>query len=75
MAVVRQGARFGLFTRQGNGRDKPGQSAPLPWITGAVLIFERGVGRHIGFAVGQDDNAFHVLGGNQSNAVTVARMD
>ena len=43
-------------------------------ITGAVLIFERGVGGHVGFAVGQDDTSFYVLGGNQSAAVTVARI-
>jgi len=42
---------------------------------GAVLVFERpGGGGHVGFAVGQDDTALHVLGGNQSNAVTVARI-
>ena len=43
-------------------------------ITGAVLIFERGVGGHVGFAVGQDDTHFYVLGGNQSDAVTVAHV-
>ena len=43
-------------------------------ITGAVLIFERGQGGHVGFAVGQDDTHFYVLGGNQSVAVTIARI-
>jgi uncharacterized protein (TIGR02594 family) len=43
-------------------------------ILGAVLIFERGSGGHVGFAVGQDDTHFFVLGGNQSDAVTVARI-
>ena len=43
-------------------------------ITGAVLIFERSVGGHVGFAVGQDDTSFYVLGGNQSDAVTVAHV-
>jgi hypothetical protein len=37
-------------------------------------VFERGSGGHVGFAVGQDGTALHVLGGNQSNAVTVARI-
>jgi uncharacterized protein (TIGR02594 family) len=41
---------------------------------GAVLVFERGSGGHVGFAVGQDSASFYVLGGNQSNAVTVARI-
>ena len=43
-------------------------------ITGAVLIFARQSGGHVGFAVGQDDTSFFVLGGNQSDAVTVARI-
>lgn len=42
---------------------------------GAVVVFSRGSGGHVGFAVGQDADALHVLGGNQSNAVTVARID
>ena len=43
-------------------------------VTGAVLIFERGSGGHVGFALGQDDTYFFVIGGNQSDAVTVARI-
>ena len=43
-------------------------------ITGAVLIFERNSGGHVGFAVGQDDTHFYVLGGNQSDAVTITRV-
>lgn len=42
---------------------------------GAVLVFERGPSSgHVGFAVGQDAGNYFVLGGNQSNAVTVARI-
>lgn len=41
---------------------------------GAVLSFARGDGGHVGFAVGADASAFEVLGGNQSNGVTVARI-
>ncbi|MFD2105891.1 peptidoglycan-binding protein [Tabrizicola soli] len=44
--------------------------SPIP---GAVLVFARGSGGHVGFAMGQDGTHFHVLGGNQSDAVTVAR--
>ena len=43
-------------------------------IVGAVPIFKRGQGGHVGFAVGQDDMNFFVLGGNQSDAVTIARI-
>lgn len=41
---------------------------------GAVVVFSRGSGGHVGFAVGEDSYALHVLGGNQSNAVTIARI-
>lgn len=45
---------------------------------GAVLTFWRGSRSgwqgHVGLYWGEDDAAFHVLGGNQSNAVTVTRV-
>jgi uncharacterized protein (TIGR02594 family) len=45
---------------------------------GAVLVFWRGSpggwAGHVGFYWGEDDAAFHVLGGNQSDAVTVTRV-
>jgi uncharacterized protein (TIGR02594 family) len=41
---------------------------------GSVLVFSRGSGGHVGFAMGQDDAHFYVLGGNQSDAVTIARI-
>ncbi len=43
-------------------------------VVGAVLVFARGSGGHVGFALGQDDTHFYVLGGNQSDAVTIARV-
>lgn len=47
-------------------------------VFGATLVFWR-VSRtswqgHVGFYHGEDDTHFHVLGGNQSNAVTVTRV-
>ncbi|MDD1452673.1 TIGR02594 family protein [Sphingomonas sp. H160509] len=41
---------------------------------GAVLVFKRPGGGHVGFYVGEDATAYHVLGGNQSNAVNVTRI-
>jgi uncharacterized protein (TIGR02594 family) len=45
---------------------------------GAVLVFWRGskagTSGHVGFYVGEDWAAFQVLGGNQGNAVSVARV-
>lgn len=42
---------------------------------GAIAVFERsGGGGHVGFLVGQDRTAFHVLGGNQGDSVSVVRI-
>jgi len=43
-------------------------------IVGAVLVFSRGSGGHVGFAIGQNDTHLYVLGGNQSDAVSIARI-
>ena len=43
-------------------------------VIGAVLIFARRSGGHVGVAVGQDDTHFFILGGNQSDSVTVTRI-
>jgi uncharacterized protein (TIGR02594 family) len=47
---------------------------PVKPMLGAVLVFERQGGGHVGFYVGEDATAYHVLGGNQSDAVTIARI-
>ena len=41
---------------------------------GAILVFDRADGGHVGFAVAQDATHYHVLGGNQSNAVNIMRI-
>jgi uncharacterized protein (TIGR02594 family) len=43
-------------------------------MLGDVLTFTRKSGGHVGFYVGEDDTAYHVLGGNQGNKVSVARI-
>lgn len=47
-------------------------------VLGAVLVFWRnspGSGQgHVGFYRGEDDKAFHVLGGNQSDTVNTTRV-
>jgi hypothetical protein len=40
----------------------------------AVLVFERPGGGHVGYYFGEDATAYHVLGGNQGDAVTIARI-
>jgi uncharacterized protein (TIGR02594 family) len=43
-------------------------------IPGAVLVFQRLGGGHVGFYVGEDADAYHVLGGNQSDSVSITRV-
>ena len=41
---------------------------------GAILVFDRDGGGHVGFYWAEDDTHFHVLGGNQGDAVSVVRI-
>lgn len=50
-----------------------GRKLEVP-ATGAILVFSRTGGGHVGFYAGEDADAYHVLGGNQSDAVTIARV-
>lgn len=56
---------------------KFGRSIPGPQI-GAVAVFWRGSKDgwqgHVGIVVGHDKTHLHILGGNQSNSVSVARV-
>ncbi len=46
-----------------------------PAMLGDVLVFRRpGGGGHVGLYAGEDEGAFHVLGGNQSDTVSIARL-
>lgn len=44
-------------------------------MLGDVLTFRRDGGGHVGLYVGEDDQCYHVLGGNQSNAMNVTRIE
>lgn len=41
---------------------------------GAINVFSRKGGGHVGFYLGEDRDAIHLLGGNQSNKVSIARV-
>lgn len=44
-------------------------------MLGDVITFNRpGGGGHVALYVGEDASAYHVLGGNQGNAVTISRV-
>jgi uncharacterized protein (TIGR02594 family) len=45
-----------------------GQRLTVPTI-GAIMVFSRAGGGHVGFYVGERTNAYRILGGNQSDAV------
>jgi uncharacterized protein (TIGR02594 family) len=42
-----------------------------PPAVGAVVVFKRSGGGHVGFLVGESPANYYVLGGNQSNAVNI----
>lgn len=44
---------------------------PMLWD---ILVFKRNGGGHVGVYIGEDKTAFHVLGGNQSNSVSITRI-
>lgn len=60
-----------LWARNWLDWGKPQQRAAL----GDVLVFARGKGGHVGLYVGEDEgSAFHVLGGNQGDRVSIKRI-
>ena len=50
---------------------QPGLKASL----GDVLVFKREGGGHVGFYIGEDANHYCVLGGNQSDAMTITWIE
>jgi len=59
-----------LWARSWANWGEPSTNASL----GDVLVFKRGSGGHVGFYIAEDAECYHVLGGNQSDAVTIARI-
>jgi len=41
---------------------------------GCILVFTRDGGGHVGLYLGEDDTHYHVLGGNQSNSVSIMKL-
>lgn len=41
---------------------------------GDILAFTRKAGGHVGLYISEDENAYHVAGGNQSDMVSIARI-
>lgn len=53
---------------------KFGVASPQPSL-GDILVFARNGGGHVGFYVAEDKSAYHVLGGNQGNKVSIVRIE
>lgn len=51
-----------------------GVASPEPML-GDVLTFIRPGGGHVALYVGEDKDCYHVIGGNQSDAVTITRIE
>jgi uncharacterized protein (TIGR02594 family) len=54
--------------------NKLGRRLTIP-VLGAILTFTRSGGGHVGIYVGEDATHYHVLGGNQSNSVSITRIE
>lgn len=44
-------------------------------MLGDVLVFKRTGGNHVGLYIGEDSLCYHVGGGNQSDSVSITRID
>lgn len=51
-----------------------GRPVDVPML-GDVMVFTRNGGGHVGLYVGEDDWAYHILGGNQKDSVCITRID
>jgi len=65
--VVKLPLRALSWAEFGNKVDQP--------MLGDILTFKRKGGGHVGFYVGEDDECYHVLGGNQGNMVKPSRIE
>lgn len=52
---------------------KWGEPSTAPSL-GDILVFTRGKGGHVGIYIAEDPVCYHVLGGNQSDSVTISRI-
>lgn len=76
IVTFRAGKGRGGVTKPLWARDwaKFGDPAKHPSL-GDVLVFERpGGGGHVAFYIAEDATSYHVLGGNQSNRVSITRI-
>ncbi len=51
-----------------------GDPAPVPMLADVLVFARPGGGGHVGLYVGEDAEAYHVLGGNEGDAVSIVRI-
>jgi len=44
-------------------------------MLGDIITFRRQKGGHVGLYVGEDTEAFHIMGGNQSDMYKISRVE
>lgn len=76
MAVIAKRARFPFDQKALSALAWAdwGEYSPIPML-GDVMVFKRTGGGHVGLYVGEDHEAYHILGGNQSDMVNVTRIN
>ncbi len=74
ICASRSGKELPAFPERAMSWKTFGRAVSAPML-GDVVVFKRPGGGHVGIYVGADDVAYHVLGGNQGNAVSIARLN
>lgn len=77
VAAMLQQAGMPIIANWFRARDWGQYGVPLNLahlVPGTILVFAREGGGHVGFYVGEDAGAYHVLGGNQQNRVCTTRI-
>lgn len=63
-----------LYMRAEEWKDYGSNLRPSHAAPGAILVFTRKGGGHVGFYLSEDKLYYHVLGGNQGDAVRVSKI-
>ncbi len=75
MGVVAKRAGYPFGQRILSALEWRNWGAPATPSLGCVLVFQRPGGGHVGIYVGEDRDTYHVLGGNQKDQVSIARVE
>jgi len=75
MALCAKRAGFPFTQKALSAREWANWEQPsIEPMLGDILVFVRQGGAHVGIYVGEDEDCYHVLGGNQSDMVCITRI-